>query len=393
VQGVERLNWSAYLPLIKPQLKYKKEETMNRKFFLNGEYAIVRTLPRTPRLYVESTSFIFEKINRHYQNVDRGADYESFVLRQFFHGKFYKVHADGSRGNVSPQQNWLLSEEYERIHYERVDEGHILVCNCSYPYFSSTIISGEWDDVPHRAGEQPVTCLKDDSARAINFCPNCNARLFHGQSSDEAVVNTQNNGADFAEGEYLVIQTYPRDKSLHYLLRTFNYQKACDRMLVENFGSDFAAFALRIASCGILYKVEANGTKGTISKEQDWKIEPSYLQANRDQDNEGQILVCNCSYPYYAPILIESSHHNDRTGCPPLTCLVGDHGRVIVDCPNCNDTLFWEEEGDDEEDDTLPPAVCTGCSNYYGQVYNGNKLICAMHPCGIQDEYCPDYAS
>lgn len=361
---------------------------MNRKFFLNGEYAIVRTLPRTPRLYVESTSFIFEKINRHYQNVDRGADYESFVLRQFFHGKFYKVHADGSRGNVSPQQNWLLSEEYERIHYERVDEGQILVCNCSYPYFSSEIISGEWDDVPHRAGEQPVTCLKDDSARAINFCPNCNARLFHGQSSDEAVVNTQNNGADFAEGEYLVIQTYPRDKSLHYLLRTFNYQKACDRMLVENFGSDFAAFALRIASCGILYKVEANGTKGTISKEQDWKIEPSYLQANRDQDNEGQILVCNCSYPYYAPILIESSHHNDRTGCPPLTCLVGDHGRVIVDCPNCNDTLFWEEE-----DDTLPPAVCTGCSNYYGQVYNGNKLICAMHPCGIQDGHCPDYAS
>ena len=35
--------------------------------------------------------------------------------------------------------------------------------------------------------------------------------------------------------------------------------------------------------------------------------------------------------------------------------------------------------------------ACRGCSNYHGQVYNGNLLVCGMHPYGWDDENCPDW--
>ena len=36
--------------------------------------------------------------------------------------------------------------------------------------------------------------------------------------------------------------------------------------------------------------------------------------------------------------------------------------------------------------------VCIGCRHYHGQEYNGNLLICAMHPYGMGEgeESCPD---
>lgn len=36
--------------------------------------------------------------------------------------------------------------------------------------------------------------------------------------------------------------------------------------------------------------------------------------------------------------------------------------------------------------------ICMGCRNYHGQVYNGNMLVCAMHPYGIPEDVdtCPD---
>lgn len=35
--------------------------------------------------------------------------------------------------------------------------------------------------------------------------------------------------------------------------------------------------------------------------------------------------------------------------------------------------------------------ACRGCSHYHGQVYNGNLLVCAMHPYGWEEENCPDW--
>jgi hypothetical protein len=35
--------------------------------------------------------------------------------------------------------------------------------------------------------------------------------------------------------------------------------------------------------------------------------------------------------------------------------------------------------------------ACIGCTNYHGQVYGGNLLVCAMHPHGWDDKNCPDH--
>ncbi|NEN92422.1 MAG: hypothetical protein F6K48_27405 [Okeania sp. SIO3H1] len=37
--------------------------------------------------------------------------------------------------------------------------------------------------------------------------------------------------------------------------------------------------------------------------------------------------------------------------------------------------------------------ACRGCSNYHGQVYGGNLLVCGMHPYGVDGESCPDWES
>jgi hypothetical protein len=39
------------------------------------------------------------------------------------------------------------------------------------------------------------------------------------------------------------------------------------------------------------------------------------------------------------------------------------------------------------------PKACQGCQNYYGETYNGNRLICGIYPYGWNDgDECPDRA-
>lgn len=35
--------------------------------------------------------------------------------------------------------------------------------------------------------------------------------------------------------------------------------------------------------------------------------------------------------------------------------------------------------------------ACINCANYHGQSYNGNLLVCAMHPSGYEENSCPDW--
>jgi len=63
--------------------------------------------------------------------------------------------------------------------------------------------------------------------------------------------------------------------------------------------------------------------------------------------------------------------------------------------------VYWElEEVIGEVDQPFPYTVeptrqehpaCIGCSQYHGQVYGGNLLVCGMHPYGWEDENCPDW--
>lgn len=36
------------------------------------------------------------------------------------------------------------------------------------------------------------------------------------------------------------------------------------------------------------------------------------------------------------------------------------------------------------------PEVCRGCRHYHGHSYGGERLICAMHPYGVEQEQCGD---
>jgi len=63
--------------------------------------------------------------------------------------------------------------------------------------------------------------------------------------------------------------------------------------------------------------------------------------------------------------------------------------------------IYWELEDISEDIDPGFPytveatveknAACIGCINYHGQVYNGNLLVCGMHPHGWDDKNCPDW--
>ncbi|MBE9036998.1 hypothetical protein [aff. Roholtiella sp. LEGE 12411] len=37
------------------------------------------------------------------------------------------------------------------------------------------------------------------------------------------------------------------------------------------------------------------------------------------------------------------------------------------------------------------PKTCRGCRNFHGIKYGGVMLVCAIHPGGVEGEYCPDF--
>lgn len=39
------------------------------------------------------------------------------------------------------------------------------------------------------------------------------------------------------------------------------------------------------------------------------------------------------------------------------------------------------------------PGICSNCINYHGEIYEGIRLICAIHPYGCSESSCPDYLS
>ncbi|AFY45738.1 hypothetical protein [Nostoc sp. PCC 7107] len=190
----------------------------------------------------------------------------------------------------------------------------------------------------------------------------------------------------FSEGEYLVIQTYPQEKSLKVSKRSFDYNDAKQYCELEGLSHDYATFELRIIRDNKLWTVNNLGYPRTISQQQDWKVSPEYFEAIKDNDNYGEIIVCFCSYPYFHGEAVECWHS--------VTCLVDDHGREIHSCPNCHISLVDEldDNSDDFYEQITQPAVCIGCANYHGQEYAEELLICAVHPYGWDGVSCPDFA-
>jgi hypothetical protein len=193
----------------------------------------------------------------------------------------------------------------------------------------------------------------------------------------------------FYQGEYLVIQTVPSRMKLHVEYHTHDYGKANSRCDIENFANDYTSFGVRIFHQGKLWRVNGNGEPVELSKQQNWQIHPDYLTAHRDRSSDGEIVVHECSYPYFSALVARRNKYGEFIDATqPLTCLQEDSGREINTCPNCRYLLVDVE---DEDEDDYVPTVCIGCKNYDGEFYGDVQLICAIHPYGCSNETCPDF--
>jgi hypothetical protein len=208
--------------------------------------------------------------------------------------------------------------------------------------------------------------------------------------------NLATNFNPFYEGEYLVIQTYPREKSLIVDKRSFNHKEAKDYCSIQNLAHDYTSFGLRIIHHQKLWEVNFLGEPSEVSDQQDWKIHEDYFKADYDENIDGEIVLCQCSYPYFSSLRTFTNNYGEGDEYwQSVTCLVEDNGRDIDNCPNCNCALIKLDENEDEEDDNYDdfiPSACRGCSNYDGEFYGYNQLICAIHPYGWNDENCPDFS-
>ncbi len=84
-----------------------------------------------------------------------------------------------------------------------------------------------------------------------------------------------------------------------------------------------------------------------------------------------------------------NSYGEAATDRCPITCLVDDHGREIENCPNCNARLICGEIDEDEEEYwDEAPDTCIGCK-YYTRNY---FVACAVHPYGLDEDICSDWA-
>ncbi len=81
--------------------------------------------------------------------------------------------------------------------------------------------------------------------------------------------------------------------------------------------------------------------------------------------------------------------------------LIQDFIDVLIDTSDEIDSVFgeeWENFADDDftsvsyhQPSAKSNSACINCANYHGQSYNGNLLVCAMHPSGWDGDDCPDW--
>ncbi|MGB6301875.1 MAG: hypothetical protein WBF90_37670 [Rivularia sp. (in: cyanobacteria)] len=122
---------------------------------------------------------------------------------------------------------------------------------------------------------------------------------------------------------------------------------------------------------------------------------PQWILEHSQSDGDGWLEFCKfCGYPVFYSLSYYDNGEGDWVEYwQPVNPIEGDDFLNEIDnCPNCDSQLIDNDIGEDySKDKHCIPVACNGCSNYHGQVYNGNLLICAIHPHGSDNESCPDF--
>jgi hypothetical protein len=64
---------------------------------------------------------------------------------------------------------------------------------------------------------------------------------------------------------------------------------------------------------------------------------------------------------------------------------------IVSLCTELDQVITGVELGYPVEPNGDRHPACIGCCHYHGQVYNGQLLVCGMHPYGWDGEHCPDW--
>ncbi|MGD1937034.1 MAG: hypothetical protein ACFCA4_05705 [Cyanophyceae cyanobacterium] len=58
-----------------------------------------------------------------------------------------------------------------------------------------------------------------------------------------------------------------------------------------------------------------------------------------------------------------------------------------------NEEALWNEIAPKTQPSENWHSACKGCQNFHGRSYDGNLLICAMHPYGVEGDRCFDWTA
>lgn len=100
------------------------------------------------------------------------------------------------------------------------------------------------------------------------------------------------------------------------------------------------------------------------------------VRSDDEKIRTGSAFLASCLVSFTATsiILERSRRHKGRS---PQVDLYVDMLREM----NREQRLLLEDH---------TPQVCRGCCHYHGRTYGGERLICAMHPYGVDQDECGD---
>jgi hypothetical protein len=100
------------------------------------------------------------------------------------------------------------------------------------------------------------------------------------------------------------------------------------------------------------------------------------VRSDNEKIRTSSAFVASCLVSFTATSLILERSRRQKSRTPPIDLYVNRLREM-----NREQHLLLEDH---------TPKVCQGCCHYHGHSYGGERLICAMHPYGVDQEECGD---